>query len=125
MGNKKGLSLFFASLMLFFYFFIVMFAFFEVLQIDLFENFFTAIIFEIIGFAILSCLIFVKILGKQIKLGYFLPLVIVTVVYTILINLMNFVGITFVPNVLFTLIHLVVLFVYCLLSIPMFIMGLR
>lgn len=125
MGNKKGLSLFFASLMLAFYFFIVMFAFFEILKIDLLENFFTAIIFEIIGFAILACLVLVKILSKQIKLGYFVPLVIVTVVYTILINLMNFVGITFVPNAFFTLIHLVVLFVYCLLSIPMFIMGLR
>ena len=125
MGNKKGLSLFFTAFMLAFYFFIVMFAFFKILHIDLFENFFVAIIFEVISFAILSCLVFVKMLGKQIKTGYFVPLVIVTVIYMIIINLMNFVGIAFVPNVFFTLIHLVVLFVYCLLSIPMFIMGLR
>ena len=59
MEKRKGLSLFFAFFMLAFYFFIVMFAFFEILKIDLLENFFTAIIFEIIGFAILACLVLV------------------------------------------------------------------
>ena len=81
--------------------------------------------FEIIGFLALAYFIFCNMFSNPIKVGYFVPLVMTTVIYTIVLDVINIACITSVSSVFFTLIHLVVLFVYCLVSIPMYLMGRR
>lgn len=81
--------------------------------------------FEIIGFLALAYFIFCNMFSNPIKVGYFVPLVMTTVIYTIVLDVINIACITSVSSVFFTLIHLVILFVYCLVSIPMYLMGRR
>lgn len=83
------------------------------------------ITFEVIDFLILLFFVFIKMSRNNLKTGYFVPLLVITVLYTIILNTMNFVGIAIMPNAFFMLIHLVVLFVYCSVSVPMYLMGLR
>ena len=108
-----------------FYVAIILYVFFAVLNINTLENFLSAMIFEIIGFIALAYFIFRSVSSKPIKVGYFVPLVMITVVYTVVLDVINIVCVTFVGSVFFTLIHLVVLFIYCLVSIPMYLMGRR
>lgn len=81
--------------------------------------------FGIIGFLALAYFIFCNMFSNPVKVGYFVPLVMTTVIYTIVLDVINIACITSVSSVFFTLIHLVVLFVYCLVSIPMYLMGRR
>jgi hypothetical protein len=118
---KKILS----SFLWVFYVAIILYVFFAVLNINTLQNFASALTFEIIGFVALAYFIFCNMFSKPIKVGYFVPLVITTVIYTIALDIVNFVCITSVSSVIFTLIHLVLLFVYCLVSIPMYLMGRR
>lgn len=120
---KKGLTAIVSLLMLGFYAAIVFYIFFAVIHINIFGNFVAAIVFEIIGIALLAIFIMQNILCGSIKTGYFVPLIIVTVVYTIILDAINIVYIALMPNVFFVLINLVLLFVYCMISAPMYIMG--
>ncbi len=123
---KKGsLSIFLSVGALIFYIGIVLFVFFAVLHIENLSNFWSALIFELVGFAFLAYFIIVNFSSKPIKTGYFVPLVLITVIYTVILDVVNFALITIVPDVFFILIHLVLLFIYCVVSIPMFIMGKR
>ena len=81
--------------------------------------------FGIIGFLALAYFIFCNMFSNPIKVGYFVPLVMTTVIYTIVLDVINIACITSVSSVFFTLIHLVVSFVYCLVSIPMYLIGRR
>lgn len=108
-----------------FYVAIILYVFFAVLNINTLENFASALIFEIMGFLALAYFIFCNMFSNPIKVGYFVPLVMTTVVYTVILDAVNIACITTVGNVFFTLIHLVLLFAYCLVSIPMYLMGRR
>ena len=108
-----------------FYVAIILYVFFAVLNINTLENFASALIFWIIGFLALAYFIFCNMFSNPIKVGYFVPLVMTTAVYTVILDVVNIACITTVGNVFFTLIHLVLLFVYCLVSIPMYLMGRR
>jgi hypothetical protein len=108
-----------------FYVAIILYVFFAVLNINTLENCASALIFEIIGFVILAYCIFYNMCTRPIKVGYFVPVVMTTVVYTIVLDVINIAFITSVSSVIFTLIHLIVLFAYCLVSIPMYLMGRR
>ncbi len=118
---KKVLSCF----LWIFYVAIILYVFFAVLNISTLENFASALIFEIMGFFTLAYFVFYNMFSNPIKVGYFVPLVMTTVVYTVILDFVNIACITTVGNVVFTLIHLVLLVVYCLVSIPMYLMGRR
>ena len=108
-----------------FYLAIILYVFFVVLNINTLENFVPALIFEIIGFLALAYFIFFNMSLASIKVGFFVPLLMTTFIYTIVLDVINIAYITSVDSVFFTLIHLMVLFVYCLVSIPMYLMGKR
>jgi len=108
-----------------FYVAIIMYVFFAVLKIDTLDNFVSALVFEIIGFVALAYFVFCNMFSRPIKIGYLIPLIMTTVIYTIALDVINFACITSVSSVQFTLIHLILLFVYCLVSIPMYLMGRR
>lgn len=123
---RRGLlSIFLSISALVFYIGIVLYSFFAILHIQTLANFGSAIFFELIGFALLAYFIIVNLSARPIKTGYFVPLVMVTVIYTVLLDVINFVFIMIMPHIFFVLLHLTLLFLYCVISIPMYIMGKR
>ena len=120
---KKGLTVTLVALLMAFYASIVLYAFFAVLHIEALANYGTSLTFEIIGFVLLVYFILGNIASRRITVGYFVPLIIVTVLYTIILNFINLSLVFSVSNVVFVLINLIVLFIYCLISVPMYFMG--
>lgn len=123
--GKRGAAAGAATVVIGFYIAIIMYTFFAVLHIDTLENFGTAMVFEIIGFVLLAYFILGNIVSKPVKTGFFVPLIMVTVFYTIILDVVNLAFIVTMPHAFFTLTNMVLLFVYCLVSIPMYIMGRR
>jgi hypothetical protein len=118
---KKVLSAF----VLAFYIAIIMYVFFAVLHIDTLKNFVFAMAFEVIGFIALAYFIFGYILSRAVKIGYFVPLMLVTVVYTIILDAVNILLVSSVGPIIFTLINFILLFFYFMISVPMYLMGRR
>ena len=123
--GKKRLTAALTTFIIAFYVVIIMYVCFAVLHIDTLENFISAMIFEIIGFCLLTYFVLGNILTKPIKTGYFVPLILTTVVYTIALDVVNLACVVTMSNVFFVLVNLILLFIYCLVSIPMYIMGRR
>lgn len=123
--GKKWLTATLTTFIIAFYVVIIMYVFFAVLHIDTLANFISAMIFEIIGFCLLTYFALGNILTKPIKTGYFVPLILTTVVYTIALDVVNLACVVTMSNVFFVLVNLILLFIYCLVSIPMYIMGRR
>ncbi len=109
--------------MLLFYFVIVMYTLLAVVHVNGFLNLIGSMVFEGIGFVLLACLVLSNILFRNIKIGYYAPLIMITVFYILLLNVINLFCVKIMPNSLFILVNLIVLFAYCLLAIPMYIKG--
>ena len=123
--QKKALTIGLSAFATIFYFVIILYIFFAVLHIDALKNFETALAFELIGFILLLYFILGNIILKPIKTGFYIPLLITTVAYTVLLDGLNIAFIVTMPNAYFVLVHLILLFIYCIISIPMYIMGRR
>lgn len=121
--KSKGLAIGFSSALIIFYCAIILFVMFAVLDVDTQTNFEAAIIFECIGFATLAFLIMTNLMVKQIKTGYFVPIIMVTVIYTIVLDVVNLGLIATLSSELFILVNLILLFMYFLISMPMYVMG--
>lgn len=121
--KSKTLVLSMTGLIVAFYIAITLYILFAIVEIDALENFIAGMIFEFIAFIMLCVVIFGKILLGNFETGYFIPLVMVTIVYVALVNVLNMFLVALIPSVVFVLIHLVLLFVYCFVAVPMFIMG--
>ncbi len=126
MDNKrKTVTLAMSAFLLLFYISIIMYVFFFIVQIDTFQNFIAGMVFKVIGFSILAVLILGNILTSAIKTGYFVPMLIIAIMYNIILDIFNIFGIMAVSSGFFTFLHFILLFIFCLLSIPMYIMGKR
>ena len=123
--QKKGLTVGLSTFAICFYIAIIMYVFFAILHIDTLVNFETGLAFEIIGFVLLTYFIIGNIVSKPIKTGFFVPLLMITIIYTVLLDIINIAFITSIPHVFFVLVHFVILFIYCVVSIPIYIMGRR
>lgn len=121
--GKKGLKIILSSFTICFYIAIIMYVFFAILRVDALANFETAMVFEIIGFVLLTYFVLGNIIFKPIKIGFFVPLMVVTVIYTIVLDVVNLALMVTMPHVLFLLTNFCLLFIYCLISTPMYIMG--
>jgi len=121
--GKRGLTAVLSSFMIALYIVIILYVFFAVLHVDILANFLSALVFEIIGFILLAYFVLGNILSKSIKTGFFVPLIMVTVIYTIALNIINLVLITLMPTTFFILTNFILLFIFCIISIPMYIMG--
>lgn len=121
-GKKIAVAL--TALILLFYFTIVSYVLFYVVDITGCENFVLGLVFEIIGMALLGFIILGNAMkSKKISLGYYIPIVVVTVIYTLILNVVNMIGIFVISNMFFFLIHMLILFVYLMIVVPMYIMG--
>ena len=121
--QKNILKFFLTTFLLLFYIGIVMYVFFEIRNIDKMKNFETALVFTIIGFVMLGTRILTNICKPIIKIGFLVPMILTTIVYVVLLNAVNLYFVGMLSSGVFLLINLVLLFLYCLVSIPMFIMG--
>lgn len=111
------------GLILVFYIAIIMVVFFPVLHINEADNFAAAMTFEVIGFLVMLLFVIGSILAANVKTGYFVPLLMVSGAYTVIRNLVTMIFMWILPPVAFVLINLILLFVYCVLSVPMYMMG--
>ncbi len=118
---KKVFSLLLCS----FYIIIIMYVFFAIIHINTLPNFMSAMAFEIIGFFALVYFIFCNMFSASIKVGFFVPLIMVTIIYLVLLNIINIAFVAIMNSVLFVLFNFILLFIYCLVSIPMYLMGKR
>ena len=105
--GKKGLTAILSTVIISFYIAIIMYVFFDILNIDTLANFSSALTFEIIGFCIL------------------VPLIMVTVMYTVALDVINLAYVTTMAHEFFVLINLILLCIYFVIAIPMYIMGRR
>lgn len=121
--DKKRLTVGLSAFVFALYIVIILYVLFAVLHIQTYTNFIEALIFQIIGFVLLAWCVFGSILSRSIKTGFLIPLITTTILYTILLNILNIWAVMIVSNVFFTLLHFILLLVYCLISIPMYIMG--
>lgn len=123
--KNRGITAIFTIILLAFYITIILFTFFAVLHIDKVNNFATALVFEIIGFVLLVFFILVNIFGSKVKVGYLASLIGTTVFYTVILDVINLGLVRTMPHNLFFLVNLIVLFIYCLISVPIYIMGIK
>ena len=121
--GKRALSVALYSFMLLFYIGIVFYFLIEILHADTLSNFLAASIFEIIGFVFLAYFLISGLAISPVKMGYFPSLLIVTIVYIVLLNVVNFALISVISGPFFILLNLILLFVYGLVAIPIYIMG--
>lgn len=121
--GKRGLCIALYSFLMLFYFGIVMYAFIAVRHADTFENFTSALFFEAIGFLLLACFIIGGFLFAPIKTAFYPILLTLTILYTVFIQIFNFTQISVASNVFFILINLIILFIYLLISVPIYIIG--
>lgn len=123
--KSKAMIMALSMFLLVFYVAIILYIFFGVIHIQVLHNYVTGMVFEIIGFGFLGFLVLGNMLSHSIKTGYSVPIVMVTIIYTILLDTLNIAGSLTMPGPFFTLFHLILLFVYCLVLIPMYVMGKR
>lgn len=123
--KESKIKNFFIFFVIAFYIAIVLYAAYLVIHIDLLANYVTAMVYEAISFVLLVFYAFNLGISKKINIGYGVPLILCTLVYLIVLDCIVFIGAGTISQVMFSLINLIVLFVYCVISIPMYIMGRR
>ena len=117
--KKKGLTIILSVFAIAFYAAI----FYAMFPVWFLANFNSALMFELIGLVFLAFTVMEGVISKSVKVGYFVPRVMITITYVIILHILNIGLVIATPHVFFVLLNLVLLFVYCLLSIPMCIMG--
>ena len=120
--SKRVSAFIFSYLILAFYIGIIMFALFCVAQAWRFVNCPSAVAFQAIGFIILALVLYC-VAGGRMKIGYAVPLVLTTVIYTAVLDVICFVLLASAPVLLYILFNLILLLVYFLISVPMLVVG--
>ena len=107
-----------------FYGIILFYFLFAVLRFDLARNFVTCMTFELIGL-VLTAAVVINGLLRRLRVGYLVPMAILTVVYAVLRNVLSIAGCIPMKHTWFLLLHLILLFVYLAGILPMYLMGIR
>ncbi len=123
--SKKGLAAILSACMVTFYAAIIMYVFWGIFHVQGLRNFETALFFEIISFIFLMYVVLDSIICRAKNTIYVVPRVMYTIVYVIILDVLNVGFIAIMPHVYLVLLNLVLLFIYCLISIPMYIIGKR
>lgn len=118
----KTITILLSLIIFLFYCVIIGYILFQVVNLDEHKNFVCGIIFEGIGILMLLISVIFGIL-KRVKIGFLLPVIVCTVIYTIILNSLNFFAYAVMTSNVFFLAHMVVLFIYLLIIVPMLVMG--
>ncbi len=121
--NKRKMAFICAAFLLMFYFVIVSYVYLFMMTWTLMPNYIAGMIYEVIGFLIASYVVLKSVGMPQMKLPYLISILCVTIFYVVICNCINVFGMGTMVTVKFVFLHLVLLFLYCLISIPMYIMG--
>lgn len=109
------------------YIVIIEYVLFAIVKITESDNFIAGFVFETVGIVFLVAVIMAA-LGLitgvgNIKIGFLVPIISITVLYTALLDLINILGTLTMSGTWFVLLHLLLLFVYLVITIPMLIAG--
>lgn len=118
----KTITILLSLIIFLFYCVIIGYILFQVVNLDEHKNFVCGIIFEGIGILMLLISVIFGIL-KRVKIGFLLPAIVCTVIYTIILNSLNFFAYAVMTSNVFFLAHMVVLFIYLFIIVPMLVMG--
>ena len=118
----KTITILLSLIIFLFYCVIIGYILFQVVNLDEHKNFVCGIIFEGIGILMLLISVIFGIL-KRVKIGFLLPAIVCTAIYTIILNSLNFFAYAIMTSNVFFLAHMVVLFFYLLIIVPMLVMG--
>lgn len=123
---KKEMLQRFLLLLFVCYFVITGYLFLAFAKIDMADKTLTGIVFEALGVMFVFIFIVRSIVKVQnMKIGYLVPIVTYTVIYTLFMNVLNIWGNSHLPLVCFTLSHMIWAMIYVLVVIPMYIMGIQ
>lgn len=118
----KTITILLSLIIFLFYCVIIGYILFQVVNLDEHKNFVCGIIFEGIGILMLLISVIFGIL-KRVKIGFLLPAIVCTVIYTIILNSLNFFAYAVMTSNVFFFAHMVVLFIYLFIIVPMLVMG--
>lgn len=118
--KKREITIALSAILFVFYVSTILYVSIGVMHVDMLVNYFSSIIYQVIGFVFLAYFIFCNIVSRSMKTGYLVPLIIATVLYTVAVNVALVASI---PHVFFVLINRGLLILYALVSIPMYVMG--
>lgn len=121
--KKREITIALSAIIFVFYVSTILYVSIGVMHVDMLVNYFSSIIYQVIGFVFLAYFIFCNIVSRSMKTGYLVPLIIATVLYTVAVNIVNVALVASIPHVFFVLINRGLLILYALVSIPMYVMG--
>lgn len=126
--NKKAsvstVTIVSSAALLVFLFIILSFVWYDVLDLKISSNFMIGMCFWIINCIILILIFPVKMMSaRKIEIGFYVPIIMVTIIYTLLLWGLIAFTLTTVEKTFFVLMNLLLLFLYLLIVIPMIING--
>lgn len=101
---------------------IIAYVFVTVKHVDVLDNFIPAVVFECSAFLILVMSVTIA-MKRKIKLGFSVPLVLITLVFMIIINGLNITFIDQVEQTYFVIMNAILLILYFIIFFPIYIMG--
>ncbi|MCR5508025.1 MAG: hypothetical protein K6F34_04985 [Lachnospiraceae bacterium] len=123
--DKKNITLLLTGTILIFYIAIVLYVLFAVLDIETAANLIASIVFEFAGILFIALYILTAVNSGGIQVGFLAPLIMVTVIYEIILDVLVFANAATMSPVYFVLCNVVLLFLYMVVSVPMYLMGRR
>lgn len=122
MESKAGLKLVLTGLLIVLYMAIAIVSLFVFTDTSN-DNFVVGLIFDIISFVFIFFFVYMNMFTEKMKIGFYIPTVMVTVVYALFLDVFNIFGIMNIGTSKFILSNLIIIFVYLIICIPMFIAG--
>ena len=94
-----------------------------VLNLHTLENFEVAMAYELLGFMTLAYFIFSGLHSNPVKAGFYVPLLMTTLAYNGLLNLVTMFLMVHISPVVFFLLHFILLLFYTLVALPLYVFG--
>ena len=116
--------IFLPAILLAFYLAIMCVVMFGIIKIHNHDHFGITLTFEIIGLLLLAAVAVVNMIANPpVKTGFFAPLTLTTLFYTMILHIINVILVQFIPTIWGTLLNLILLFVYLTIAIFMVMAG--
>lgn len=120
---NKNIRVYLSLFLVAFYFVIVFYFLFAVANIDILENFMAGMVFEAFGAISLVFSVLYGCFGKGQKFGFIVGIIFTSLIYSIVLDIVNTTVIFNVSKTTFVFINLVVLFIYLCIILPIYMMA--
>ncbi len=88
-----------------------------------YDNGSAAIVFQCIGFLIQIAILALAVFAEEMPIGHKLPVVVFAILYSIVLDLLNGMALTNTDGGRFLLVHMLLIFVFAVVSLPIIYMG--